>query len=113
MAKVCSSYYAGDNDPVLPWISPWYGDLHGLPPIANYVGDDETMRDDSIRFAEKAQASGVDTKLRVEKGMVHCYPLFAPLYPEATQAMAEICEFIKTHIHKEADRIPMPELELA
>lgn len=100
MNTVCSKYYVGDHDPCLPYISPLYGDLQGLPPILIYVGDDETMRDDSVRFAEKAKAAGVDVTLKVEKGMVHCYPFFAPLFPEATKAMNEICAFIKTKIGK-------------
>jgi len=105
-AKVCLSpdgswtvfgkYYVGDNDPSWPWISPLYGDLHDLPPLLIYVGDDEILRDDSIRFAEKARAAGIEVALRVGKGMVHCYPLMAPLFPEATEAMDEICAFIKT-----------------
>lgn len=97
MAKVCSKYYYADNDPKNPYISPLYGDLHGLPPLHISVGDDETMRDDSIRFAKKARNSGVDVILRVEDGMVHCFPLMAPLFPEATRVMAEICQFLKKH----------------
>ena len=100
MSMVCSKYYTGENDPGDPWISPLYGDLHGLPPLLIYVGNDEMMRDDSTRFAEKAIQAGVSVTLRVGEGMVHCYPLFAPLFPEATQAMGEICTFIKTHIGK-------------
>lgn len=98
MATVCSKYYAGENDPRLPWISPLYGDLHGLPPLFISVGTDETMLDDSTRFAEKAKAAGVDVTLRVGEGMIHCYPLLAPLFPEATQALDEICAFIKSHL---------------
>jgi acetyl esterase/lipase len=103
MSTVCSKYYAGDHDPSLPWISPLYGDLHGLPPILIYAGNDELGRDDSTRFAEKAKAAGVEVTLKIEPGMVHCYPLFAPLFPEAAQAMVEICAFIKTHVAKEPD----------
>ena len=98
MSVVCSKYYVGENDPRLPWISPLYGDLRGLPPIFICVGTNETMLDDSTRFAEKAKATGVDVTLRVWEGMVHCFPLMAPLFPEATQALDEICAFIKIHI---------------
>lgn len=97
-AMVYSKYYAGDNDPGLPYISPLYGDLHGLPPLLIYVGGTEAMLDDSTSFAAKAAADGVDVTLRVGDGMVHCYPVLAPLFPEATQAMAEICAFIQTHV---------------
>jgi acetyl esterase/lipase len=62
------------------------------------------MRDDSTRFAEKAQASGVKTILKVEEGMGHCYPLLFPLFPEATQAMDEICAFMKETLLEAADR---------
>jgi monoterpene epsilon-lactone hydrolase len=30
--------------------------------------------------------------------MFHCYPLMAPLFPEASQALEEICRFINTHV---------------
>ena len=100
MAQVCSKYYYGDHDPTESWISPLYGDLHGLPPLFISVGDYETMRDDSTRFAAKAKASGVDTTLVVGRKMIHCYPLMAPMFPEATQALNEICAFIKKHLGK-------------
>jgi monoterpene epsilon-lactone hydrolase len=97
-----SKHYVGDNDPGLPWISPLYGDLHGLPPILIYVGEDEILLDDSARFAEKAKSAGVDITLRVGEGLFHCYPVCAPLFPEATQAMDEICGFIKKALKTQA-----------
>ena len=83
-----SKHYVGDDDPGLPWISPLYGDLRGLPPIMICVGGDEILRDDSVSFAEKAKGAGVDVTLRVGEGLFHCFPVCAPLFPEATQAMA-------------------------
>lgn len=100
MSAVCSKYYAGDHDPAHPWISPLYGDLHGLPPLFISVGDYETMLDDSTRFAAKAKAAGVDTTLVVGEKMVHCYPLMAPMFPEATRALDEICSFIRKRLGK-------------
>ena len=92
--EVWSRYYAGENDPRHPWISPLYADLGGLPPILIEVGDHEILLDDSRRFAEKAAAAGVDMRLRVWEGMVHCFPLFAPAFPEATQAWEEVIAYI-------------------
>lgn len=89
-----AQHYAGDTDLVTPYISPLYGDLQGLPPILIFVGSDEVMRDDSIMFAQKAELVGVNITLRVGEGLFHCYPATAPLFPEATQAMQEICTFI-------------------
>ena len=95
--EVWGSYYVGSNDPTHPWISPLYGNLHGLPPVLIVVGDHEILLDDSRQFAEKAKAAGVDVTLRVWKGMVHCFPLFAPMFPEASQAWAEIITYLKDH----------------
>ena len=104
---VFSSYYVGDNDPQNPWISPLYGDLHGLPPILIYVGENELLLDDSTRFAEKATKAGVDVTLRVGNGMFHCYPVCAPLFPEAKEAMKEICAFIGAHVGTQNDSVGM------
>ncbi len=98
MAPALAKHYAGDKDTGLPYISPLYGDLHELPPLLIYAGEDETLCDDSVRFATKAKAAGVDVTSRIGKGMFHCYPAMAPLFPEATQAMEEICNFIKNHV---------------
>ena len=40
------------------------------------------MRDQSTRFAAKAQAAGVDTTLVMGKKMIHCYPMMATLFPK-------------------------------
>ncbi len=95
---VFSKYYAGEQDAGQPWISPLYGDLHGLPPLLIYVGGDELLRDDSTRFAEKAQQAGVEVTLHVGAGLFHCYPATAPAFPEAAQALEEIGDFIKKRI---------------
>lgn len=92
-----SKYYAGDNDPADPLLSPLFGDLRGFPPLLIYAGGDETLLSDSTRFAEKAEAAGVNVTLHVGKGLFHCYPACSPLFPEAKQAMDEICAFLKMH----------------
>jgi epsilon-lactone hydrolase len=97
--EIWSGYYIGPNDPGHPWISPLYGDLQGLPPILIQVGDHEILLDDSVRFAKKAKDAGVDIELHVWEGMVHCFPLLAPMFPEATQAYAETISYIQKQLH--------------
>ena len=106
-AKVCLSpegitqaiakHYAGDENPALPYISPLYGDLHSLPPLLIYAGADETLCDDAVRFAKKAEEAGTTVKLIIGEGMFHCYPAMAPLFPEATKALEDICAFINKY----------------
>jgi acetyl esterase/lipase len=66
-----------------------------------FVGDEETALDDSVRFAEKAKLSGVEVKLVIGQGQVHCYPLLPDFIPESKQAMGEISTFIRKHLGSE------------
>jgi epsilon-lactone hydrolase len=95
---VFGAYYSGESDPALPLISPLFGDLEGLPPIFINAGVDDELFDDGEKFYAKAKAAGVDVTLRAGVGMVHCYPLLAPFFREATEAMDEICGFIRKSI---------------
>ncbi len=95
---IFSRYYVGDNDPGLPWISPLYGDLRGLPPILIVAGDYDVLFDDSARFAQKAKEAGVEVRFEVGEGLFHCYPVCGDLFPEAREAMADICAFIKARV---------------
>lgn len=102
-----TQYYVGRGNPMDPYVSPLFGDLRGLPPVLIQVGEDETLLDDSIRFAEKASEAGVDVILRVWKGMFHCFPLLAPMFREATEALDESCDFIKQK-YDEAQKLHSP-----
>lgn len=80
-----------------PLISPYFGDLSGLPPIYLNVGEIEILRDDSIKFYEKAKASGVDITLKVWKDMIHVFIAFIGIFPEAKVCLDEISDFINQH----------------
>ncbi len=97
---IFGKYYAGDNPPNLPLISPLFGDLRQLPPIFINSGEDDELFEDGEKFSLKAKKAGVDITFRAGKGMVHCYPLLAPLFKEATEAMQEISIFINRQIGK-------------
>lgn len=98
MTPALAKHYSGNEDPGLPYISPLYGNLYGLPPLLIYAGEDEILCDDAVKFAEKAKVAGVNVTLRIGEKMFHCYPAMAPLFPEATEALQEICSFINKYI---------------
>lgn len=93
-------YYVGDGNPRHPYASPLFGDLTGLPPIIIQVGNNETLRDDSTCYAKKAKESGVDIQFKIWKGMFHCFPLLAPMFPEASEALEEVCQFIRKKLER-------------
>lgn len=95
---VFGNHYAGNHRKEDPLMSPLFGDLKGLPPIFINSGKDDELFEDGEKFYLKAKEAGVDIQFREGEGMVHCYPLMAPLFPEATEAMGEICSFIRKQL---------------
>ena len=89
----CARDYAGNQSLEHPWISPLFGDFHGLPDTLILVGDAEILRDDSTRLSDRMSEDGVQIELVVEPYMGHVYPAYAGL-PEAQQAIKRIADFI-------------------
>ena len=81
-----------------PLISPLFGDLKNLPSIFINSGVNDELYEDGEKFYLKAKEAGVDITFRAGDGMIHCYPLLAPMFREATEAMSEIVLFIKRHL---------------
>jgi acetyl esterase/lipase len=91
-------YYLGDVDPKTPLASPLYADLRGLPPILIHVGQDEVLRDDSTRLAERARAAGVRVELKVWPVVPHAWQLALRQVPEAAQSLREATAFFQSFI---------------
>lgn len=82
----------------MPYASPVYGDPAGLPPTLLQVGSDEILRDDSVRMAEKLRAAGCQVELEIWPRMPHVWHLFAPVMPEARQAIERIGTFLHARL---------------
>ncbi len=67
--------YVGADRLLDPRVSPLFGDLAGLPPLLLQAGTRELLRDESVRFAERARAAGVGVELELWHGMQHCFQL--------------------------------------
>jgi len=100
-------YYLAGTDPRSPYASPLYGNPVGLPPTIIQVGSDEVLRDDAVRMADRMHAAGCWVELEIWPRMPHVWHLFAPVMPEARQAIERIGEFVTAVIrppHPAADR---------
>lgn len=93
-----ASMYAARTDLKTPLASPLYAELSGLPPIMLQVGTEEILLDDSVRYAERAKAAGVDVTLDVWDEMIHVWQLFAFMLPEGQQAVDRAGAFIKERV---------------
>ncbi len=91
--KAVGPAYIDSADPLDPLMSPIYGDLNGLPLLLIQAGGEEYLKDDAVRFTEKACQAGVKARLSIYPGMWHVWQIFYPWLPEASQAVNEISEF--------------------
>jgi epsilon-lactone hydrolase len=91
-------YYLAGADPRMPYASPLYGDPAALPPTLLQAGSDEILRDDSVRMAEKLYAAGCHVELEIWPRMPHVWHLFAPVMPEARQAIEHIGTFLHARL---------------
>jgi epsilon-lactone hydrolase len=90
-------YYLGDTDPRNLLASPLYADLSGLPPLLIHVGEDEVLRDDSTRLAERARAAGVAVDLKIWPVVPHAWQLAPHMIPEGRASLREAGEFLRGH----------------
>lgn len=87
-------YYLGDTDPRNPLASPLYANFAGLPPMLIHVGENEVLRDDSTRLAERARAAGVRVQLKLWPVVPHAWQLAPHKIPEARQSLRESAAFL-------------------
>ncbi|HWZ42736.1 MAG TPA: alpha/beta hydrolase [Candidatus Saccharimonadales bacterium] len=89
-----TAFYVPNGDLRNPLASPLYADLHGLPPLFIHVGADETLLDDSTRFAERARAAGVAVEFKIWPAVPHDWHLFRKFVPEGGQSLEQAAEFL-------------------
>jgi acetyl esterase/lipase len=85
----------GNLPPTDPRASPLYGDFRGLPPLLVMVSEDETLRDDALRLADRASAQGVDVSLHIAHGVPHSWPFYQGIIPEAAEAAEIMIAFMR------------------
>jgi acetyl esterase/lipase len=86
--------YAGEHDPMDPYISPKFGDFRQFPPMLIQVGSNEMLLSDSVDVAAKARVQGVKVRLSVYEGMFHVFQMAYLNIPESKRAWAEAGKFI-------------------
>jgi len=86
--------YLGTADAKDPLASPLLGRYSGMPSTRIYVGDDEVLLDDSLRYVERAVAAGVDARADVWMGMPHGFPASVGRLKAAAQALDAMGAFL-------------------
>jgi acetyl esterase/lipase len=93
--REAAAMYLSGADARDPRASPLYADLAGLPPMLLFASHHETLRDDTLRLADRATAAGVKVELIVRDRLPHVWPVFVTLLPEAREAFARVTAFAR------------------
>ncbi|GAA0623607.1 alpha/beta hydrolase [Sporichthya brevicatena] len=89
--------YLQGHDAADPAVSALFADLAELPPTLLEVGSEEVLLDDSVRFAARAEAAGVEVTLEVADGLPHVYQYFASFLAEGQASIDRTGSFIVKH----------------
>lgn len=100
--RAAAALYAGSTPSNDPGVSPLYGALHTLPPLCLHVGRDELLRDDTLRFAERARDAGVEVVCRSWPNVPHVWQFLTGLLPEARESLDEARLFVQQHVRARA-----------
>ena len=89
--------YVGTASASDPYISPVFGDLHGLPPMLIQVGTHEVLLSDAVRLAGKAAEADVEVTLEVVPGVPHVFQGYAGVLDEGDAALRRATAFLGSH----------------
>lgn len=103
MLEPLAAMYAGENARHEALISPLFGDCSGLPPMQLHVAQDEVLRDDTLRLADKVRAVGGEVDCRVWPNVTHAFPVFAEEIPEGRVAIEQSGVFLRRHFATASD----------
>jgi acetyl esterase/lipase len=89
--------YVGSTDPKDPVLSPFFADLHGMPPTLFMTSTRDMMLSDTTLLHRAFLRAGVDASLVVFDGLNHCF-WYDPNLPESREADGIMANFFDTHL---------------
>jgi acetyl esterase/lipase len=87
--------YVGDNAATIPELSPLFGSLAGLPKMLIQAAEYDVFLSDAQRLAERVNQLVGQAELRLYKRMWHVFVMQHAFVPEAKQALAEFCSYMR------------------
>ena len=84
-----------------PLVNSLYGRFAGICPLLFQTSASEVLYSDTVRLADKARAEGVEVEVETPLNMVHCYPLYVGIFPEADEAFGRMVSFVTAKVQRE------------
>jgi acetyl esterase/lipase len=98
LEELRDAYLPAGFDRKDPRVSPVYSDLKGFPPTLIQVGSNETLLDDSVRFAAAAGSADVAVTLEIWPHMIHAWPLWNAQLEAGRRALSNAGSFMRQHL---------------
>lgn len=89
--------YAGPLEVTDPRVSPAFGSMGGLAPMAVFIGTRDVLLPDARRLHRAAAAANVPMEYHEYPGMIHNWPMRR--LPEARQALDQLTELLSVPEH--------------
>lgn len=94
--------YIADHDRRDPYASPAFGEYHGMPPLLLAVSENEVLRDEVYRVANRARAAGIAVELISRWDAVHAWAAIYNMTPEGREDFPKIARFMRSHLRSPA-----------
>lgn len=78
-----------------PYVSPYFGDYHDLPPIFLSVSTSEVLYDDSHELYLKLKAAHHPVDIDMQNNQIHAFAIMARFLPEARKSLQMAFEFVE------------------
>lgn len=82
------------------YLNPYTKDPKSNPPTFISVGEHDYLKVESMAYAAKLHAAGIETKTVLYNGMGHAYFDNTGVYPQCEDCIEEIGQFIKERVQK-------------
>lgn len=96
--EIHAAAYLDGTAPTDPLASPVHADVSGIGTVVIMAAEYDLLIDDSLRFARRCSAAGVDVALEIAAEMPHCYQFFVGVIPEADAALRRTAEKIRERL---------------
>ena len=91
-------YLDKDTDPKNPYVSPYFGDYTGFPPVYFTADRGEVLFDDTDMLVPKVKAAGVEVEYDIYEDTFHSFPTLGRVCPESTEALEKTKAFLLEHL---------------
>ena len=98
--KWMGNLYCQPEDQKNPYASPYYDDLHGMPPTFLAWDQSETLAADSEEVVKKLLEQGIECYFKAYPDCFHAFALTGRGTPESYEVMRNTINFIEAHINK-------------